>query len=289
MKKLTSALFNGSSTEYMNKIQDSLPSAKWEAINPALAHEYLAKNNNNRRLRPATVSFYAMAMKMGQWYLTHQAIAFDNEGTLIDGQYRLNALIKENKSGVFLVVRGLPTETRTVCDQMLKRQGDDALRWAGEAYKGSCPSSVIRRMAMGMEWDYKISTPELIQISKEYHECVQFALSCFPSNMAHVTTASVKAVLARAYCNKEDEKELRRFSEELYSGVQISSPVARLRDYLIKSPGVRAAVSMREVYAKCEQALDLFLKNKAMVGKLVGTVTELYPLPLDQEKYRDQD
>ena len=259
-----------------------LPAVSWEVITPEIAHMYLEKNFDNRRKRPSTVAFYASAMKKNQWYITHQAIAFDENGNIIDGQHRLDSVIRSGIPVLFLVVRGVPSETKRVCDQMLKRGGDDALRWAGESYKGSAPSANLRRMMLGMAWDYKIGNPDLIAFSQEYHEHMQFAMDCFPSNAAYVTQAAVKAVFARAHFCGLAKKTLQEFANVLYSGISDANSVIRFRDFLRNSPGVRASVSIREVYAKCEQALDLFAKDQPLKGKLCGATEEMYPIPWDK-------
>lgn len=47
---------------------------------------------HNRRLSKHTVQTYADDMIAGRWRLTHQGIAFDSDGLLVDGQHRLAAI-----------------------------------------------------------------------------------------------------------------------------------------------------------------------------------------------------
>ena len=62
-------------------------------VNPSLARDWLGLNwDRNRYIRDARVLQYRQAMMAGQWRLTHQGIAFDKDGKLIDGQHRLSAL-----------------------------------------------------------------------------------------------------------------------------------------------------------------------------------------------------
>lgn len=64
-------------------------------ITPDMAANWLTMNmQEQRRLEQKTVERYARAMKAGDWMLTHQGIAFDRSGKLIDGQHRLNAIIR---------------------------------------------------------------------------------------------------------------------------------------------------------------------------------------------------
>lgn len=74
-------------------------------ITPALATEWLAKNfERNRAVNKASVQRFAAEMKAGTWTLTHQGLAFDKEGRLIDGQHRLLAIKASGVSISMLVV-----------------------------------------------------------------------------------------------------------------------------------------------------------------------------------------
>lgn len=67
-------------------------------ITPEIAQDMLKYNTCNRQLSRNTVAKYARMMKQGEWYLSHQAIAFaeDDNGNqiLIDGQHRLAAVVQ---------------------------------------------------------------------------------------------------------------------------------------------------------------------------------------------------
>lgn len=106
---------------------------KRELITPAIAIEYLKLNkNNNRVLRPVDVTFLADQMEKGQWQEdTTETIKFADTGNLIDGQNRLNALIKSNKSFYFWVARGLDEKAFIVLDTGKKRNGSDSLHILG--------------------------------------------------------------------------------------------------------------------------------------------------------------
>jgi hypothetical protein len=63
-------------------------------ITPEFAKDILTRNYGNRPIRESSVRRYAKLMKEGKWEVTHQAIALDKRGHLVDGQHRLNAVIK---------------------------------------------------------------------------------------------------------------------------------------------------------------------------------------------------
>ncbi|HEY2041129.1 MAG TPA: hypothetical protein VGH11_00540 [Jatrophihabitans sp.] len=57
------------------------------------AAELLEANTTNRPLSMPVVRGFAEAMGRGEWLVTHQGIAFDVNGVLVDGQHRLAAII----------------------------------------------------------------------------------------------------------------------------------------------------------------------------------------------------
>jgi hypothetical protein len=70
-------------------------------ITPETAAAMLAKNIGNRIPRPNTVRFYAAEMTAGRWQETHQALAVDCDGNLVDGQHRLLAIVLSQTSHWF--------------------------------------------------------------------------------------------------------------------------------------------------------------------------------------------
>ena len=105
-----------------------------QTVTPELAQEWLLTNTLNRPLSKGTVTQLARAIERGEWKLTHQGIAFDEQGRLVDGQHRLKAVVKAGTSVDMLVAHGVPRSAFTVMDTGRKRTGRDALALAGEAH-----------------------------------------------------------------------------------------------------------------------------------------------------------
>ncbi|GKQ33652.1 hypothetical protein [Streptomyces sp. A012304] len=101
-------------------------------VTPELAAEWLKKNTLNRPLSRQTVAQLSRAIERGEWKLTHQGIAFDEEGRLVDGQHRLEAVVKAGIAVDMLVAHGVARTAFTVMDTGRKRTGRDALSLAGE-------------------------------------------------------------------------------------------------------------------------------------------------------------
>ncbi|MEV4096466.1 hypothetical protein [Streptosporangium saharense] len=102
-----------------------------ESIDPERARELLARNKKNRRLDKGTVERYAEAMRRGEWQLSHQGIAISGSGELLDGQHRLEAIIKAHVAIEMPVAQGMSEDIFSVLDTGKRRSPSDALRLAG--------------------------------------------------------------------------------------------------------------------------------------------------------------
>lgn len=98
-----------------------------EIIGPVEAERYLARNLSNRKLRKQTVEQLAGVIRRGWWQTTHQGIAFDVDGNLLDGQHRLKAIVLSGMAVEITVTRGLQKSAFTVIDVGLKRNFNDLL------------------------------------------------------------------------------------------------------------------------------------------------------------------
>jgi hypothetical protein len=103
-----------------------------QKITPKRAEEMLAANTANRPLSRQLVRSFADAMRRGDWVVTHQGIAFDTNGVLVDGQHRLAAVIESEMPVEFTVFTDVPSDTFDVLDTGRKRNAADALAIEGE-------------------------------------------------------------------------------------------------------------------------------------------------------------
>jgi len=98
-----------------------------ESVGPEQALRWLAANPANRPINESLVKRYADDMKSGRWKTTHQGIAFDQAGMLMDGQHRLKAIIKANVTLQLVIFRDCDRETFDRLDAGRKRTAADAL------------------------------------------------------------------------------------------------------------------------------------------------------------------
>lgn len=97
-----------------------------ETITPQQAQAYLdGRDLLNRSISYLSVQKYAQQMRMGSWKLSHQGIAFDEGGRLIDGQHRMSAVVSYGQPVEFIVFRDAPAETKGLVDSGKTRQPAD--------------------------------------------------------------------------------------------------------------------------------------------------------------------
>lgn len=101
-------------------------------VSAETAARWLERNVRNRPISSIAVERYRRDMAEGRWAYTADPIRFSAEGTLLDGQHRLDALSKvKGLSLPFTVVRGLPIESQMFMDQGRKRPAGQQLHIKG--------------------------------------------------------------------------------------------------------------------------------------------------------------
>lgn len=79
-------------------------------VTPQVAAKFLERNASNRRLRPGHVNALASVMKAGQFQHTHQGIALNEAGEVVDGQHRLHSIVKSGVTIKMPVAFGVDAE-----------------------------------------------------------------------------------------------------------------------------------------------------------------------------------
>ena len=98
-----------------------------ERITPDIAKSYLTQNLVNRSVKRATVEKYVRALKRGTFKTTPSGIAFDTDGTLVDGQHRLLAIAVSGIPAVMNVSRDVPKDAVEYIDRGTSRSIRDVL------------------------------------------------------------------------------------------------------------------------------------------------------------------
>jgi hypothetical protein len=169
-----------------------------ETITPHIAELYLKFNNNNRPLRKAHIKELASDIIGGNWQVTHQGIAFDTTGRLIDGQHRLHAIILAGVPIQISVTRGCSASSFSILDRGSSRSASDILGW---------PKRIAEVMTLALRittgTNPTVSNIKLLQESRLFKNC-EILLDYCPTNRSVVSTAGVKLAACVQMAVQED-------------------------------------------------------------------------------------
>lgn len=98
-----------------------------EKITVEKAQAFLLKNKSNRPINKSNLDALILQMKKGLFHATGESIKIDENGVLVDGQHRLQAIVKTGKEFQLPVVRGLSPEAFKYIDTGKKRTAADVL------------------------------------------------------------------------------------------------------------------------------------------------------------------
>jgi hypothetical protein len=101
-------------------------------ITPELAAQWMKHNTFNRPLKHSRVKAYGEDMLAGRWKETGESIKLTPDGTLLDGQNRLQACIEANTPFTSWVMFNVPPESFVAMDSGATRKPTDVLSMAGE-------------------------------------------------------------------------------------------------------------------------------------------------------------
>ena len=252
-------------------------------IAPDLALEWLEKTNtNNRKVSQKHVDRLARDMTDGKWVLTHSGIAFGPDGTLLDGQHRLWAIVESGVSVEMFVWRNVEPEAMMTIDCGKTRSMADILNIAGE--NGDVSKNhlaALRGMLGGFGNPPMLSPSETSKALLRHHDAIAFAVANLPTvtSARGVNTAITRAVIARAYYSV-DRAMLKDFCRKLTTGIVTSGDegvVVLLRQHLQENRG--SAFSQRvQRYGKVERVLAAWLKGENP-SRIYPASTEQFPLP----------
>lgn len=130
------------------------PSAQVMTVTPEFAQELLRRNTHNRKLRDRAIADYARDMKAGHWSLNGEAIKVAADGTVLDGQHRLRAVIDSGTPVEMFVVMGLDPTTQETMDSGRKRTTGDVMSLRSEENAHTL-AAVLRRIWAWEQGDYR--------------------------------------------------------------------------------------------------------------------------------------
>lgn len=254
-----------------------------ETITPETAARYLESNLGNRKMRAHKIKQFASDMKNGRWMLTHQGIAFFDDGGLMDGQHRLAAVVESGVPVRMVVMRGFGRIVAHAIDSGTKRNEVDAERLNGIVVT---PKEVACARAMLIMKQLKdVPDQEITAFRKRYQDYIRFGVSCVTTGRCR--NSLVHAVITRAAFNGIDAAALTRFGDILAGCMPVEGEQAayRVKTYVDNNKPCLSLVTDRQsTYLKIEGGLRAFLERRSPEF-LREAGRELFPIPEDNCEY----
>jgi hypothetical protein len=212
-----------------------------ERVSPRKARSLLAHNGRNRNLRPERVRELSGAMRRGEWELNGETIKIADDGTLLDGQHRLEAIVHSGVTIESVVVRGLPIVAQDTIDTGRKRRLADVLSLEGypDANALAAALNVLHRFRNDQRIDY----------SRGAAPTAQQALALLAANQGLIESVRVARGVTKAIggpmgvfaalhheFGRVDPDAATEFFERLEDAVSLtrSDPLRHLRNHLTR-------------------------------------------------------
>ncbi len=239
-------------------------------ITPDMAAEMLEKNTMNRKISQLNVIRYANDMASGAWKQNGETIKIAVDGTILDGQHRLWAIIEAGVSVPMLVVYNVQTEAITTIDSGVPRLFNHLLKIKGSKHPATC--AMITKFAWIYEnYDKQMRTNSaktetrnsvLEPYYDENRELIEHAAAVAECG-AHHFVKSYMGFCFYIFLKKNPQKaeefiKLVKSGENLYTG----HPIMTLRDKLTNNRISKVKLTVRETLAYYTKAWNAFLKGR---------------------------
>jgi hypothetical protein len=257
--------------------------AKIELITPELAAKYLDGNTNNRPLRKCVVAAYAADMKAGNWKLTHQGIGLASDGTLLDGQHRLAAIVESGIAVKMMVIQGIEKETVIAMDDHAKRSAGDSISILRNEKITADDVAIIRGAVEGPYFHSKKITKSILnELCDVFRSPMEFCKQNYVCNDRGAKSCLVIGQIAMAWFYVEDLDRLKLFCEILSGKKLAENPQDRaahaLREYLLKNGVQHGPKPRSETAKKVQSAIKSFMEYRE-VAKIYA-IEPVYRFPL---------
>lgn len=251
-------------------------------VTPELARQWLVGNNHNRQLMTTKVIDFTRDIAANKWNSTHQGIAFSKNGTLVDGQHRLHAIVHSGVTVPMLVFVDQPIESHTFIDGGKKRTMLDIIRL--ETKDDSIKAkhlTVLKAMLAGSHCGNMNSlTPsELTFRFLRFNRNVKWVCDLFEKTS--MTDATVLGVIARASLHISCERLL-EFAAMLCGTVTNDDAIGKaIADFItwLGRQKDRQESTRREIYKRTQWLLVAFLRDESLWKNCCGR-KDYFPLYL---------
>lgn len=271
------------------------PKMSWVIVTPQMATEWLERNTLNRSVRDSLVKELSRDMLAGRWRgYNGEAIRFDTEGRLVDGQHRLWAAIEGPCSFKTLVVTGIDPDDYDTIGIGRKKSFADFMR---QEKNRTLLASTVR---LAFLWETNRLSGELTARSattatiKELQETLE-ACPLIREAVNRVSSAytSLKGLLSQSYASllyyaalKNGQKDkIEQFLNGVRDGLNLdqTSPVYHLRKQMLSNQASRSKIPGPYMLALAIKGWNMFIADRKVL-QLRFKADEAFPILANPEK-----
>lgn len=261
-----------------------------KTITPEDAAKFLERNKGNRKLSDKNVQFFFEQMKRGDWKVTADPIKFGKDGRLLDGQHRLQALIKHGKPVDMYVAEGLEDEVFAVLDTGKNRSAGDVLSMQG--FKNSTSVGAAVRAILLYNQGYYSDATRASRMGKatnamvlkfaerhpEINEVIEF-VSQVNRQFRYISLAPL--TMLYWILSKKNQEQADAFFGKYATGIELSesNPIRLLRERLIRDGQNKTKLTTRDKVALFIYAWNAFMSKKR-IQQLTLAKNYQFPKPL---------
>lgn len=244
-------------------------------ITPEDATRFLEKNQGNRKLSDKNVQFFFDQMKRGDWKITADPIKFGSDGRLLDGQHRLQALIKHGKPIDMFVAEGLDDNVFAVLDTGKNRSAGDVLSTQG--FKNSTSlGAAVRSILLYNQGYYsdptgasrtsKATNAMVLKFTDKNPEIIEVLDFVTQINRQFKYISLAPLTMLYWILSKKNQQQADAFFGKYATGIELteSSPIRLLRERLIRDGQNKTKLTTRDKIALFIYAWNAFMTRRKL-------------------------
>jgi len=169
-------------------------------VSPTKALEMLSNNIDNRKLKTRIVKVYANDMRNDLWVENGETILVTEDGSILNGQHRLSAVIASSKTIRFLVATAAPIDGKGKLTPMDVIQDRGSIRShtdiSGISRNCDTTSAIMIRDLIKDGQAYSVNTMFRTSIYEAFKDEMDYLFSRCPSAARFYSRASIRCIIA---------------------------------------------------------------------------------------------
>lgn len=233
-------------------------------VTPAMASRWLLRNGRNRKLNRQYVAKLVADYRNGDAHITHQAVAFFEDGSLADGQHRLTAIVESGVAVHLIVFKGVPLRSAVAIDDGIRRHLSHSMQiLSGSDVLQTRRGVAIVRVLLAMHGLASPTNDMIIHYERTHRAVITRGIRVSTGLGTKFSSAPLVAAYICALAAGVDESQVRRFVEVVSGDAaegRHESGAVRLREWLIGNKIRSGGMDVVPVY-RVQNAISSFING----------------------------